>query len=162
MPSRKTLLVVTLVAIALTTLTVYAGLHFVGSARISFGSIIAQFRVAGFGGDTVYVQMHVEGEDLTAYCENKGGNQAPGQNPVDIYLDVYDSGTSDKNGNYDAVLSADLTPSKRAAGCPNGNWKVIGLTGTLHVTLTASAGGDTATEQLTCVINDPAETVYCY
>jgi hypothetical protein len=154
MPSKKTSILLTLLIIAVTAVTAYGGLHFVGFSSISYGSLHASFTVAGYGNSEVSVTLQVEGNNLTAMCENRGGNQAPGQNPVNLNQMWTTLLNTDKNGNADGSLTVDLLPSAKQAGCPNGNWHVVDLYGTLYVDLIAQSGGDIATQSFVCNIDE--------
>lgn len=101
--------------------------HFVGAATITdAGSqLIADGRVAGLGNRSVTVSFVADGFG-TARCRNRGGNEAPGQNPVSFSV----KGTTqiidtDHNGNEPFTLSTGTPndPTAKEAGCPNNNWQ---------------------------------------
>jgi hypothetical protein len=165
MHPRKRIFVITLVVIALTALTAYAGLHFVGSASFGFGSLYAQANIAGFGNntDTVAVTLTATGQNLTAQCVNRGGHAAPGQNPIDVNLYQVQTVYPDRNGNAETSFHVNLLPTAVEAGCPNHNWRVTDLFGTLFVTLTANdtATGDTAVLNFTCTVDQAHRSVNC-
>jgi hypothetical protein len=82
-------------------------------------------------------------------CQNKGGNESPGQNPVPATTaGSQDLGNSDHNGR--GVINLTVGPlvvpstiSGKAAGCPNGNWSGINGRideGSLSATLTITQG----------------------
>jgi hypothetical protein len=148
--------------------TVYAGLSFVGGGSVTLGSVHGTVDIAGFGNDTqsVTVTMNVTGSNLTAWCTNRGGNQAPGQNPVNVNASVTSSEVFPAhNGRATVNLSVNILPTWDVAGCPNRNWRVTDLIGTIFVTFT---GVDTSTEPdttvtlaLVCNINEPNQTIIC-
>ncbi len=101
--------------------------------------------LAGLGNETVVALLEAPNATATdLLCENKGGNQAPGQNPA---VPSTATGTQTikqpKNGRASIDLSTDVPSiSAKDAGCPNGNWKVIvGDVEFTSYTLTISQGG---------------------
>ncbi len=165
MSPKKIIIVFMLVVISLGTLTAYAGLHFVGSASFGGGSLVAQVTIAGFGQrtDTVTVTLQATGTDMEARCQNKGGNQAPGQNPVDVNVTVSAQVTPDQNGTASAQFHVNLLPSSDAAGCPNRNWIVTDLFGTLNVLITANDSATNTSDSMAfvCTINESQKSVDC-
>jgi len=63
-----------------------------------------------------------------ATCMNKGGNEAPGQNPIQVNVtgiqaiqaDLIENGTTP----FSVTVEDPPPPTAREAGCPNGNWRV--------------------------------------
>jgi hypothetical protein len=154
-------LVVVLV-FSLAAMTVYAGLHFIGGAGVSLGSVHGTFSIAGFGSRSdVTVTMTVTGDNLTAQCINRGGTAAPGQNPVDVNASTSVSGKADRNGRFSAELSLEILPSWREAGCPNRQWTVDNLIGTIFVNFYATDGTNSDTISYTCDLNEPAGYIAC-
>jgi hypothetical protein len=84
--------------------------------------------LAGLGQQRVVGTISAPGaQAVDNICENKGGGQAPGQNPaVDFTAGGSAVGVVDKNGRafIDATTTSPSVGAK-AAGCPNGNWRVI-------------------------------------
>jgi hypothetical protein len=142
-----------------------AGLHFVGSVRVSSGSLIVAADIAGFGNntDTVTVTLTATGTGLTALCQNRGGNIAPGRNPVNVNVSASQIVSADRNGRASAEFYIPFLPSPRDAGCPNGNWRVVDLQGTLHVNLFAfnSSNGDSDSLDFTCNIDGSLNSIEC-
>lgn len=115
------------------------------------GTVDCEAELAGLGQGDIVVTATVQA--LATYtCENRGGNQAPGQNKV--AGPVVGSGEptvipSDQIDNGRAVVGDEAGPatvaetvSGRTAGCPNGNWtgvdpQIVGYV----VTFSASQGG---------------------
>jgi hypothetical protein len=101
--------------------------------------------LAGLGNETVVALLQAPNATATnLLCENKGGNQAPGQNPaVPTTATGQQTILQPKNGRAMIdVSTATPTIGARAAGCPNGNWVVIvGDVTFTSYTLTISQGG---------------------
>ncbi len=162
---KRTFVPVILLVLVLFATTAYAGLHFVGGASIGSGSLVADAQISGFGNntDTATVTLSVYGTNLTALCQNKGGNIAPGQNPVNVNVNTSQTVSPDSNGSADASFHVNLLPTSIEAGCPNRNWSVVDLLGYLQVTLTAtdSATGVTDTLIYDCNVNEAFHQVTC-
>ena len=81
--------------------------------------------LAGLGNGDVVVQMDALA-DVTATCANRGGNQAPGQNPAPISVTGVQviPASEVKNGTtpFSVVTLPPDTPIPGAPDCPNGNW----------------------------------------
>ena len=81
--------------------------------------------LAGLGNGNVIVTLSFPNATGTTTCSNKGGAQAPGQNPA---APAAASGsklvTDVKNGTLSFVVTTlpPANPSWEAAGCPNNNW----------------------------------------
>lgn len=98
------------------------------------GSLLVKGFLAGLGNDVAEVTLTGFGA-VTALCENKGGNQAPGRNPIEVTAQQTDVFVSDSNGRaLVQVIAPDPTapefepsPTPKEAGCPNGNWNVVGI-----------------------------------
>lgn len=101
--------------------------------------------LAGLGNETVVAVLNAPNATATnLICQNKGGNQAPGQNPaVPTTATGNQTILQPKNGRASIDVSTDTpTISPKAAGCPNGNWVVIvGDVEFTSYTLTISQGG---------------------
>jgi hypothetical protein len=166
--TRKAVVTLTTLCILLVVVAfVYAGVHFGLSSSVSFGSLKATVNIFGVGQSAdVTVTLHATGNDLTAYCQNKGGNRAPGQNPVDVNVSTSQTVTADSNGNATANFEVSLvsTTSSKAAGCPNDGWKVTDLYGTLHVTffVVDNVHGDSDTMSVTCTVDEQHRSVTCF
>lgn len=81
--------------------------------------------IAGLGNGNVIVTLSFPNATGTTVCSNKGGSQAPGQNPA---APAAASGsqliTDVKNGTLSFVVTTlpPANPSSDTAGCPNNNW----------------------------------------
>ena len=149
---------ITSISAALTVLTItsavaFAAVTWKAGPSVSFNgttSATATGEASGLGNQPASATLTVEGT-VTYTCRNKGGAEAPGQNPVPATsTGSQDLGNSDHNGRGVINLTVSLdTPapvvSGKIAGCPNGNWSGVnpvtsGITG---ATLTIEQGGST-------------------
>jgi len=120
---------VALTAVALMSGTAFAALTFHQGPDVTFSgsSATATFDVSGLGNDPATAQLFVNGTALYT-CANKGGNEAPGQNPQPATGASPEVNLSDsqKNGrspvSVTATLSAPLHIGAKLAGCPGSNW----------------------------------------
>jgi hypothetical protein len=115
-----------------------------GSIGFSRGSVNAFGEITGKydknGDVTLTVEQHPDasGLELYAICQNKGGNIAPGVNPVTAQISMSDSasisGLQKSKGKVtiqEGDLVADLGKGElkslfdSSEVCPNGNWDVI-------------------------------------
>lgn len=134
---KKIIVAIIALVLVVGVLGAEAGLSFIGSANVGGGSVIASGKAAGCGnGNCDRVEMLIEGHDLTALCENKGGNTAPGQSTFDLETSVTAVFPVDENGSFNFLLSEEILPTPELADCPNGrNWTVIDVSGPITVTL---------------------------
>jgi hypothetical protein len=81
--------------------------------------------ISGLGNGTYDLFVTATGVATTT-CTNKGGNEAPGQNPANVTSAgaVPITINSDTNGNYDFTVNGapPPQPTARQAGCPGNNW----------------------------------------
>jgi len=133
-----------------------SGVHFTqgGSPTCTLssnGTVDCTSELAGLGQGDIVVTATVQA--LATYtCENRGGNQAPGQNkvagpvvgagePTVIPADQIDNGRAVVGDSAGPATVAE-TVSGSTAGCPNGNWtgvdpQIVGYV----VTFSATQGG---------------------
>ena len=103
---------------------------------------------SGFGNQPAVATITVDA--LVSYtCENKGGNQAPGRNPVPQSTDgSADLNNADHNGRgvFDLTVTfvPDATVDGKSIGCPNGNWTGVDpvFGGITSATLTITQAGN--------------------
>jgi hypothetical protein len=159
-----------LIAVFTGTMLAYAGIHFGGATSFGYGSLKADVQVLEvLRSSSVLVNIHAVGRDLTAWCVNPAGAGQYGRNPIHLNVSVADSKTvtADETGTAYASFELNLLPSSaRRAGCPNNQWTVTDLFGTVHVTLTASstdAQGKriSTSEDLDCTVNQHDQQVTC-
>ena len=115
---------------------VFAGSpHFIGTLSFTTGSLHVTGDLAGLGNTNVTVRLDASAT-VVAQCQNNGGNTAPGRNPLAVSKTVSTTVTPDRNGRasielvvYDplTVSPPPVSPSPKTAGCPGGNWKVVGF-----------------------------------
>ena len=171
MRKRLFSILTTLVALSLMTVPVFAGRgHFVGAVSFSLGeSLTASGVLAGYGNRDALVELVGSGIG-TATCANKGGNEAQGQNPIQVEVSGIQevSASLIENGSapFTVVTDAPPMPSAREAGCANNNWKVTDLFvywDYARITVTDAASGEILLEQeFTCVTSGPPnESVSC-
>jgi len=147
-----------LVALSLMTAPAFAGRGHLKGVSFSLGeSLTASGELAGYGNIDVIVALVGSGTGI-ATCTNKGGNEAPGQNPIKVTVSGIQevSASLIENGSapFYVVTDAPPMPSAREAGCPNNNWKVTSLWvnwTSAVITVTDAASGEVLLRQeFTC------------
>jgi hypothetical protein len=96
--------------------------------------LIAEGTLVGLGNQEASVTLTAYGR-VRALCQNQGGQQAPGRNPIEVDVQETAIYTTDESGRARVTVIAqdptfaDLQPSPtpKQAGCPNGNWRVVGV-----------------------------------
>jgi hypothetical protein len=124
-----TIWTVLLIAMLMAT-PVYAG-NIKLSGSFSGGSIHYDGNATGVGGyDGITVELIGIGVPVVE-CTNQGGNESPGQNPVNVsvsgeeYISPDQIDATTKKGKTPVNVSADestLVLTGTEAGCPNDNW----------------------------------------
>ena len=137
--------------LAVTAAVALAAVNWKAGPDVTFNgttSATATGEASGLGNQPAIATLEVEGT-VTYTCRNKGGNEAPGQNPVPATgTGTLDLGNSDHNGRGELNITVSLDApapevTGRVAGCPNGNWKGVNpvSSGILSATLTIEQGG---------------------
>lgn len=140
----------------------FAGRFHFTTLDFSSGSFIFSGTAVGLGNGeyTLYLEATAA---VTAQCENKGGTQASGRNALSTSVSGSTTFDTDENGTATVQLEVDdptllsfgdAPPSNKEAGCPNGNWSVVGVqvvewTGA-HLTVTDSSGTVVFDQEYAC------------
>jgi hypothetical protein len=120
----------------------------------------AQGELSGLGNGDVLITITAQA-DVTATCENQGGNQAPGQNPAPITVTGSQSIPDEevKNGNTPFDVTT-LEPPRFIPGapdCPNPNWtEEIEDLAFYHATITVEQPEGTVVLTINCTIDPPS------
>lgn len=144
--------------------------HFLGGVIFSLGSLIANGALAGLGSTDVTVTLNATGVPVVS-CSNKGGNQAPGQNPPKVsasgkqYL-VHSTYTKNGKTSFFVETSSPAPfTSAQQAGCPNNNWtaQIVFVYWTnATITVSSTATGTVFIQQnYTCTTTRNPDTVSC-
>ena len=139
--------------LAITASAVSAAVTWHSGPTVTFNgtsSVTATGDSSGLGNQPAIATLTVEGT-VTYTCRNKGGAEAPGQNPVPATgTGTQDLGNSDHNGRgvLNITVSLDAPApvvNGKVAGCPNGNWSGVNpvSSGITSATLKIDQGGST-------------------
>ena len=147
---------VSAIAFILTTGLALAAVTWHEGPTVTFNgtsSVTASGDGSGFGNQPAVATLTVNAV-VTYTCVNKGGNAAPGRNPVpESSSGSADLGNADHNGrgvfDFTVAFTPQATVSGKVAGCPNGNWLGVDPVsdGITSATLTITQGGKTIFEQ---------------
>ena len=134
--------VASLITVFIVVLSVFAvsAQSISGVFSFSRGSLILSGTIRGLGNvsNNAFYSTLTGTAQVTALCQNRGGNVAPGQNPVVVLVSKTSPPLApDSNGNADVwitITDAEVSAafvagsySARDVGCPNNNWTVIGM-----------------------------------
>jgi hypothetical protein len=139
------------IILAIGATSVFAAVTWKAGPSVTFNgtsSVTASGEASGLGNQPAIATLTVEGT-VTYTCRNKGGAEAPGQNPVPATgTGTQDLGNSDHNGRGVLSITVSLdAPAPvvggKVAGCPNGNWQGVNpvTSGITSATLTIEQGG---------------------
>lgn len=116
-----------LLAAILLTSTVFAGAIKFSNVTFNLGSLIANGSLTGLGNLQAKVLLDASGFPVIS-CTNKGGNQAPGQNPPKVSASgaqlISGLDLTKKNGKspFSVETKDPQFVDSVEYGCPNANW----------------------------------------
>jgi len=120
-------LISALFAAILLTSTVFAGAIKLSGVSFRLGSLIAEGTLSGLGNQDVRVVLEASGFPKVT-CTNRGGNQAPGQNPPKVSASgeqpLFGFDLTRKNGKSPFGVETNDPPlvDPIVYGCPSANW----------------------------------------
>ena len=142
--------------LAFTAGTVLAAVTWHSGPTVTFNgatSVTATGNGSGFGNQPAVATLTVNAT-VQYTCVNKGGNAAPGRNPVpETSSGSTDLGNADHNGRGVFDVTVGFTPAQtvsgKTAGCPNGQWTGVNpvSNGITSATLTITQGNKTIFQQ---------------
>ena len=123
-------------------------------------SLAADGALSGLGNGDVLISVEATA-DAFSTCTNRGGNQAPGQNPADLTVFGAQAIPEEevKNGTTTFMVETlePETPIPGAPGCPNPNWKqTIDDLAFTSAIITVEQPIGTVVLKVTCTIDPPS------
>jgi hypothetical protein len=164
---KLSILTLTMIALSsfMATTVLAQNVHLKGgaNAKPTFSEVGLLLRanacLAGLGNGDVEITLTATA-DVESTCTNKGGNQAPGQNPAEVTVRGSESIPQERieNGNLCFLVTTEgpRTPIPGAPGCPNGNWRqdITALAFTSAI-ITVEQPAGTKVLTVTCEISPP-------
>ena len=117
----------TTVVVLFVGIAVAASVHFKSGPIFSDNglTLTASGSLAGLGNGDILISLSAAATP-TATCTNKGGNEAPGQNPATVNVTGAQAipASKVKNGNVSFSVRTEepAQPTAAQAGCPSDNW----------------------------------------
>jgi hypothetical protein len=108
--------------------------HFNGATFGLGGSLVFSGLLSALDSEVAFVTLTGYGT-VTAQCQNKAGNLAPGRNPISVSVQQTGEFTANENRAIQIEIHVpdptdagfEPLPTPKQAGCPNGKWSVVGL-----------------------------------
>jgi len=132
-----------------------ASVHFKKRPPLTFSdqglTLSATGALTGLGNEDVLITLTATA-DPTATCTNKGGNEAPGQNPAEVTvtgsLSIPASEIKNGNLNFSVLTEPPEQPTAEEAGCPSDQWTAeITEMDFTSATITVEQGGVVVLQQ---------------
>jgi hypothetical protein len=136
-----------------------AGSFHFRTSSFSLGSLTFNGIAVGLG-NADYTFELVGTATVRANCVNPGGTEAQGRNDLSVSVSNTAVASTDENGQTPVSITVEdptladfggSAPSKKQAGCPNGNWTVANVTvvgwTAAHLTVTDNSAGEIVFEQ---------------
>jgi hypothetical protein len=152
-------LAIAMLLVVMSAVGASAGSFHFKTSSFTLGSLTFNGIAVGLGNAGYTVEL-TGTATVRANCVNPGGSQAPGRNDLFTAVTNTTSLTTGSNGQatvnltvHDPTLAdfGSAPPSKKEAGCPNGNWTVANITvigwTAAHLTVVEAATGRSVLDQ---------------